>query len=112
VVPPDTEALKHIAWTWHDLPSAGHPGRDETYRKIYSTLWWPGMKNWIANYVKGCATCQQNKNLTHKTRAPPYKISVPADATPFSQITLDLITGLPKSQGYDTILTIVDHRCS
>ena len=25
---------------------------------------------------------------------------------------MDLITGLPKSQGYDSILTIVDHRCS
>jgi hypothetical protein len=75
-------------------------------------LWWPGMKTWIANYVKGCATCQQNKNLTHKTCAPPYKISVPINTTPFSQIALDLITGLPKSQGYDAILTIVDHGCS
>jgi hypothetical protein len=25
---------------------------------------------------------------------------------------MDLITGLPKSQGYDAILTIVDHGCS
>src|SRR6266853_5534259 len=25
---------------------------------------------------------------------------------------MDLITGLPKSRGYDAILTIVDHRCS
>jgi hypothetical protein len=25
---------------------------------------------------------------------------------------MDLITGLPKSEGYDAILTIVDHGCS
>jgi len=25
---------------------------------------------------------------------------------------MDLITGLPKSRGYDAILTIVDHRCT
>ena len=25
---------------------------------------------------------------------------------------MDLITGLPKSWGYDSVLTIVDHRCS
>ena len=31
---------------------------------------------------------------------------------PFSQITLDLITGLPQVNGKDAILTIVDHRCS
>ena len=62
--------------------------------------------------MRGCATCQQNKNLTHKTRAPLYKITVLPDAPPFMQIAMDLITGLPKSWGYDSILTIVDHRCS
>jgi hypothetical protein len=62
--------------------------------------------------VKGCATCQQNRNLTHKTQAPLYKIMVPPDALLFTQIAMDLITGLPKSQGYDSILTIVNHGCS
>jgi hypothetical protein len=37
---------------------------------------------------------------------------VPENAPPFTQITMDLITGLPLSWGYDTILTIVDHGCS
>jgi hypothetical protein len=37
---------------------------------------------------------------------------VPEDARPFQQITMDLITGLPKSRGKDAILTIVDHGCS
>ncbi len=31
---------------------------------------------------------------------------------PFTQIAMDLIMGLPKSQGFDSILTIVDHGCS
>jgi hypothetical protein len=34
------------------------------------------------------------------------------DMKPFSQIALDLITGLPRANGKDAILTIVDHRCS
>jgi hypothetical protein len=62
--------------------------------------------------VKGCGVCQQNKNITHKTYVPPYKITTPTTAQPFSQIALDLIIRLPKSQGYDAILTIVDHGCS
>jgi hypothetical protein len=62
--------------------------------------------------MKGCTTCQQNKNLTHKTQAPLYKITVPPDALPFTQIAMDLITGLPKSRSYNSILTIVDHGCS
>ena len=31
---------------------------------------------------------------------------------PFNVITLDLITQLPKANGHDTILTIVDQGCS
>ena len=31
---------------------------------------------------------------------------------PFNVITLDLITQLPKANGYDAILTIVDQGCS
>jgi hypothetical protein len=30
----------------------------------------------------------------------------------FQQVAMDLITGLPKSRGYDAIPTIVDHGCS
>ncbi len=56
--------------------------------------------------------CQQNKNLTHRQKVPQYKITVPIDALLFTQVAMDLITGLPKSRGYDSILTIVDHRCS
>ena len=32
--------------------------------------------------------------------------------TPFHTIAMDLITDLPTSQGYDSILTIVDYGCS
>src|SRR5712671_7638556 len=62
--------------------------------------------------MKGCAICQQNKNLMHKACTPLYKITVSENVPPFMQIAMDLITGLPKSQGYDSILTIMDHGCS
>jgi len=70
------------------------------------------MNDWIADYVKGCAICQQNKNITHPKKTPLYGITVPPDACPFQQIAMDLITGLPPRNGKDTILTIVDHGCS
>ena len=79
----------------HDHPSAGHPGRDETLRKVQQKYWWPGMKQWIADYVRGCAVCQQNKILTHRKKTPLYRISVPDNARPFQQVAMDLITGLP-----------------
>jgi hypothetical protein len=97
----------------HDAPTAGHPGRDETIRQTkLEGHHWQGMNRWIANYIQGCATCQANKILTHRKKTPTYKITVPQNAKPFQQISMDLIMGLPKSNTYDAILTIVDHRCT
>ncbi len=96
----------------HDHPTAGHPRRDETLQQAQNQLVWKGMKTWIADYITGCAICQQNKNLTHRPRIPLYHITTPEDSLPFQQIAMDLITGLPKIRGKDAILTIVDHGCS
>jgi hypothetical protein len=70
------------------------------------------MKWWIANYIKGCTTCQQNKILTHHFKATPYHIPTTPDMKPFQQITMDLIMGLPMQEGKDVILTIINHGCS
>jgi len=109
VVPSDNTLKRRILREYHDHWGAGHPGHDETIRKVQNNYFWPLQKAWIDQYVKGCTTCQQNKNLTHITKTPLYKITVPENAPPFTQITMDLITGLTLSWGYNTILTIVDH---
>jgi hypothetical protein len=106
------ENKRSIMTMVHDHPTAGHPGRDETIHKAKQHVQWEGMNTWIADYVKGCAICQQNKILTHKEKTPLYKITTETDATPFQQVAMDLITGLPMHRGKDTILTIVDHSCS
>jgi hypothetical protein len=70
------------------------------------------MNGWITNYIKGCATCQQNKIMTHWKKIPLYQITTEQKTLLFKQVTMDLITGLPKHNNKDTILTIVDHGCS
>jgi hypothetical protein len=96
----------------HNHPLAGHPGWDEMLRKIQDKYYWPGMKEWITEYIKGCATCQQNKILTHHKTAPVYRIPTTENAWPFQRVAMDLITGLPSVKGKDTILTIIDQGCS
>src|SRR5229473_3188444 len=96
----------------HDHWGAGHLGRDKTTRWVQRDYFWPLGRAWIAQYIKGCTICQQNKNLTHVMKAPLYKITVPENAPPFTQIAMDLIIRLPKSRGYNAILTIVNHGCN
>ena len=70
------------------------------------------MKEWIADYVKGCVTCQQVKINTHLKKTPPYWISTKIGTLLFQTIAMDLMMGLPPSKEHNAILTIVDHRCS
>ena len=111
-IPPEDSLKKEILRIYHDSIAAGHPGRDQTYENVTKWYWWPGMRDWIAQYVKGCGPCQQNKILTHRTKVPLYRINVPSEAQPFQVIAMDLITQLPKCDGFDAILTIIDHGYS
>ena len=70
------------------------------------------MKEWVANYIKGCVTCQQNKILTHQTKTPLYRISTVPNTCPFECVAMDLITGLSLCKDINAVLTIVDQRCS
>ena len=70
------------------------------------------MNQWIANYVKGCAICQQNKNLMHQKRVPIYRIPSKQRTLPFQSVAMDLIPGLPEQRGHNAILTIIDQGCS
>ena len=66
------------------------------------------MVTFIKKYVAGCATCQQMKVNTHLT-APPLS-PIKSDATrPFALVTTDFITDLPESDGYDSLMVVVDH---
>jgi hypothetical protein len=109
---PSADQKKALMLLTHDHPTAGHPRRDETIRKAKKFRSWRGMNEWIANYIKGCAICQQNKILTHWKKMPLYQITTEREMLPFKQIAMDLITGLPKHKGKDAILTIVNHGCS
>ena len=96
----------------HMHPSAGHPGRDETIWKAKQIQSWNGMNVWITNYIKGCATCQQNKILMHQPKTPLYQITMKEGTLLFQRVAMDLITGLPTHKGKDAILTIIDYGCS
>ena len=112
VVPPEGQLKKQIAYYFHDRPFTGHAGRDGLTQKIMACFWWPGINEWIKNYVKGCMVCQQNKNLTHQQRTPQFCIPAHLKALPFKVIAMNLITQLPNSEGSDAILTIVDQGCT
>ena len=79
VIPPDEDLRQHIMQVWHEGATNGHPGRDEMTRRIQENYHWPNAQAWIDEYIKGCMTCQQMKNLMHRKQPPAYPISVPTN---------------------------------
>ena len=64
------------------------------------------MRTEVKQYVQGCDKCQKTKSL-HTTR---QKALHPHNtpAKPWQVISVDLISELPESKGYNTICVIVD----
>ena len=85
---PDQDNLRlDLVRKFHNHQTAGHPGYLKTKQLLTAGHWWPGMAQFIKKYIDGCAPCQQNK-------------------------TNDLITDLPVSNGFDSLLVVIDQGLS
>ena len=64
------------------------------------------MRRFVEDYVRTCDTCCRAKMPRHH----PYGLlePLPLPSKPWQSISLDFITDLPVSKGFDAILTIVD----
>ena len=112
VVMADNDLRRGVASLFHNHMTSGHAGITKTLQLISPYYWWPGMKTFVTDYIKGCATCQMTKVNTHPTHPPMFPITPVNNAHPFETIAMDFITKLPQSGDFDTILTIMDTNCS
>ena len=90
----------------HDTPAAGHGGRSKTLELLRREYYWPQMRKDVARYVKNCHTCSRSK----ASRLGPYGVlkALPVPLRRWTDWSLDFVTGLPLSNGYDCILVVVD----
>jgi len=66
---------------------------NKTYRAIKAQYTWPKMRRGVEEYVKQCKSCQVNKILTPKQKAP-MEITTMAKR-PFEKCYLDVVAPLP-----------------
>ena len=62
--PKELEQRHKILRLYHDHPLTGHPSISNTTHLLSQTYEGRGMKEFIEEYVRGCATCQENKPRT------------------------------------------------
>ena len=90
----------------HNSLLAGHPGRSKTFTLVAREYVWPGMRAMVNHYVDACAVCQQVKYNRQK----PFGLlkPLPVPSRPWKDISMDFVTKLPLSDGFDSILVVVD----
>ena len=104
---PDHEDLKvRILQQAHDAIEIGHPGQAKTLEVVQREFFWPRMREFINEYINSCDLCQRNKPSHHKKYGLLSPLPVPTG--PWRSLSMDHITDLPRSEGYDAILVVVD----
>ncbi|KAJ9536303.1 hypothetical protein OSB04_un000512 [Centaurea solstitialis] len=91
---------------FHGSTLGGHSGVQKTYRRMARELFWIGMKGDISKMVSQCDICQRQKYSTMAPSGLLQPLELPNKV--WSEITMDFITGLPKSEGYSVIFVVVD----
>src|SRR5881394_4664334 len=103
-VPEDKDIRLRVLSAHHDSPVGGHQGQVRTLELVSTEYYWPGMKAQVNRYVESCETCQRVKGRKQDIPLKP----LPNPEGPWEDIAYDFIVKLPKSKGYDSILTVVD----
>jgi hypothetical protein len=57
----DDHERTRVLKQYHDSPTAGHYGIERTHHRIQQRYYWPGMRRYIADYLKTCHECQRYK---------------------------------------------------
>lgn len=105
-IPEDPELRLEIIQSHHSHPAAGHPGQAATFEKISRNFWWPKMRGTIAQFVRNYEVCSRIKPVRHA----PYGYLKPLEVPQrrWAEVSFDLITHLPASEGKTAILVVVD----
>jgi len=96
-----TELLQEI----HDQPSTSHPGIRRTVDLVQRFYYWPGHRATIRQYIRNCHACQRSKAPRDGTNGLLQPLPIPQQR--WQDIAMDFITGLPLSEGYNAICTII-----
>ncbi|KAI4797502.1 hypothetical protein KUCAC02_025044 [Chaenocephalus aceratus] len=73
---------------------------------IKQCFWWTSMEKEVKEYVEACPVCARNKTSSRARIGLLQPLPIPN--RPWSEISMDFVTGLPLSRGKTTVLTVVD----
>jgi len=105
VIPSESLQLR-VFMQRHCSPAAGHYGMAKTLELITRDFHWPNLRKSIRRLIRNCDVCQRSKPSRHAPYGLLQALSVPSER--WWDISMDFITVLPISNGYDSIFVVKD----
>ncbi|KAL4352593.1 hypothetical protein GQ457_06G013560 [Hibiscus cannabinus] len=107
IMVPNEIALKSLLLReYHGSIRGGHAGILRTFQRISANFYWKNMRKEVRQYVNECQVCQRMKSDSLSPAGLLQPLPIPEQV--FEDISIDFITGLPKSNGKEAILVVVD----
>lgn len=79
---------RKVIYTYHDEDDMGHPGVDETIKKISLNFFWIRMREDISHYIKNCIPCSLCKTQQKQDSAP---MRARSPKHPFQMLSFDVL---------------------
>jgi hypothetical protein len=84
----------------------GHFGREKTLLMLADHFYWPKLRHDVDRFVRRCITCHRSKS---KLQPHGLYTPLPAPTTPWEDISMDFVLGLPRTKGgHDSVFVVVD----
>ena len=96
-----TELMQEV----HDQPSSGHPGIKRTIDLIRRHYYWPNLGETVRRYTSNCHDCRRTKAPRDKING--LLVPLPIPQQRWKDIGMDFITGLPLSESFNCICTVI-----
>ena len=91
----------------HEIPLAGHLGKEKTRQRILRRFYWPTLYKEVEEFCQTCVKCQ--KSASRKVPPAPL-LPLPVISEPFKRVAMDLVGPLPRSKsGNKYILVLCDY---
>lgn len=94
-----------LQWS-HDSKFACQSGSSCTIHFLQQLFWWPTLVKDATEYVGACSVCAQKKR--GKRARSGLLQPLPTPNCTCSNISVDIVTGLPPAEGNTVILTIIN----
>ena len=105
-IPDSNELRLYLISQAHTSPAGGHGGRSRTFELLSRYYYCPGLARLVAQFVKNCEKCSRSK--ASNTRYNGLLHPLPVPTTPWKEVALDFVTGLPQVGEFNAICVVID----